>query len=115
MARQGKETDSPAKTAIRKAKKAAAAKSRQDLAGAFATKTVKVSYDIDLDAVDKSPTQIPRKPVMIPASSLAPQNPPTKAQGDFKDPPEEVEIDMHDPPLHHKTRQICPFQQSVLN
>ena len=74
-----------------------AATSRQDLAGAFSTETVKASYDINFDAVDEIPSQIPWKPVTIPASSLAPQNSPAKAQGDFKDPPEEVEIHVYDP------------------
>ena len=71
MARQGK-TESPTKTAARKAKKAAA-KARQDLAGAFATESSKSCFDVDLDAVDESLTQIPKKPDKIPASSTAPQ------------------------------------------
>ena len=72
MARQGKSTDSLTKTATKKAKKVAA-KARQDLARAFATESGKASYDIDLDVIDESPTQIPKKPVIISASSLAPQ------------------------------------------
>ena len=90
MAKQGK-TDSPTKAVIKKAKKAAA-KARQDLAGAFATESRKTSYDVELDAVDESLTQIPKNPNRILASSTAPQYSPAKIQWDLKDPPKEIVI-----------------------
>ena len=96
MGRQGKVTDSPTKTAIKKVKRVAE-KARQDLAGAFATETINASYNTNLDTVDKSPTQIPRKSITIPTSWLAPQNSPAKAQGYFKDPPDEVVTHAHYP------------------
>ena len=83
MARQGKGADSPIKAVFKKVKKAAT-KARQDLAGAFVTKSGKAVFYINLDVVDESPTQISKKSVMIPASSLAPQYSPKKAQAELK-------------------------------
>ena len=46
-------------------------------------------FDIYLDAVDGSPTQIPKNPVIIPALSLAPYSSPAKTQAMLKKPPDE--------------------------
>ena len=70
MACEGKSTESPIKSALKRMK-CAAAKSRQDLAEEFSTKSPKGVYTPDPDAVDVSPVQIPKKSKVIPASSLA--------------------------------------------
>ena len=77
MANKGKGTEVPNKAALKKAKRATK-KARHDRAGAFAAKSRKGVFDIDIDAVDKSPIQIPKKSVMIPALSLVLQSSPTK-------------------------------------
>ena len=74
MARQGKGTESPTKSALKKAKPAAA-KARHDLAGEFSTQSPKDAYTQDLDAVNVSPVQISKKLKVVPASSLAPPSP----------------------------------------
>ena len=74
MARQGKGTESLTKSALKKAKRAAA-KARQDLAGVFATESAKYVNTPDLDVVDASPVQIHKKLDVVPASSLAPPSP----------------------------------------
>ena len=74
MARLGKGTDSPIKIAVKKAKRVAA-KARQDLVEEFKTETPKTAHMPNPDAVDVSPAQIPRKPKVVPASSLAPPSP----------------------------------------
>ena len=85
-----------------------AAKPHQDLAGAFATESSKSSYDVDLDAVDESLTQIPKKPGKIPTSSTAPQYSSVKTQGYLKDPPEEVVIPANftAPPLNQDSADL---------
>ena len=74
MARQGKSTESPTKSALKKAKRAAA-KAYQDLTGEFATESPKDVKTPDLDTVVVSPVQIPKKSDVVPASSLAPSSP----------------------------------------
>ena len=71
MVRQGKSSESLTKSALKKAKRAAA-KAQQDLARVFDTKIDKEANTPDLDAVDVSPVQIPRKTDVASVSSLAP-------------------------------------------
>ena len=54
MARQGKASEFPAKSALKKGKRAAA-KDRKDLAGEFNTATDVKANTPDLDTVDVSP------------------------------------------------------------
>ena len=91
MAKQGKGKESTTKAALKKAKRVAA-KARQDLAGVFTTESGNAVFDIDLDAVEVSPTQIPKKPIMIPAPSLAPHFSPEKDQATLKKPSDKVMI-----------------------
>ena len=74
MAPQGKGTESPNKSNLKKAKRAAA-KSRQDLAGVFDTNSPKDVNMSDLDTVDVSPVQIPRKSNVVPELILATPSP----------------------------------------
>ena len=116
MVKQGK-TDSSTKMAIKKANNTAA-KARQDLAGAFVTESSEASYDFELDVVDESSTQIPKKPDRIPASSTAPQYSPVKAQGGLKNPPDEVVIpaDPTAPPPNQDSADLSiPTIHSRLN
>ena len=77
MARQGKGTESPTKSTLKKAKRTAA-KACQDLTGAFATKSVHDWIKLPQDNIDESPVRIPKKSEVIPASSLAPPSPRVK-------------------------------------
>ena len=71
MARQGKSSESPTKSALKKAKPTAT-KARQDLAGEFDTETDVKDNTPDLDVFDVSLMRIPRKTNLAPVSSLAP-------------------------------------------
>ena len=70
MARQGKTSESPSKSALKKAKRAAA-KAKQDLAKEFATAANIEANTLDLDTVNVIPVQIPRKFDLNSASILA--------------------------------------------
>ena len=108
MARQGKDTKFLTKSALKKAKHAAA-KARQDLAGAFATESVHDIITPPQDSVNKSPVRIPKNPKVITVSSLAPPSPTVKdIQDRLEEPPETVTIpkkSFDPPPLQE------PFQE----
>ena len=92
MARQGKSTESPTKSGLKTAKRAAA-KARQDLIEEFATKSSKDVYTPDTDAVDVSLVRIPKKLKVVPVLSLAPPSPTTQDTQDRSiAPPETVTI-----------------------
>ena len=92
MGRQRNGTESPNKSTLEKAKRAAV-KACQDLAGAFTTESEKDVTGPDLDAVDASPVQIPKKSVMIPASSPDPHSSSSKVtHASLQKPPETVTI-----------------------
>ena len=74
MARLGKSTDSPSKSASKNSKRAAT-KAKQDLDEEFASKIPKTAYVPNPVAVDANPVQIPRKPKVVPVLSLAPPSP----------------------------------------
>ena len=107
MARLGKWTDSPGKSAVKK-EKHAAEKAKQDLAEEFQTETPKTTHVTNPDTVDSSPIQIPRKFKVVPASSLTP---PSLTVQDIQDrsmvPPETGTIPSQcfaPPPVQDSTR-----------
>ena len=80
MARQSASKDSLAKISAKKTKRLAAAKAMLDLDEEFSS--VRIKAENELAAVDASPVQIPKKPVVVPASSLAP---PPRTSQDIQD------------------------------
>ena len=80
MARLGKSQDSPSKSASKKAKRAAA-KAKLDIDMEFSSDNP-ITAENEPVAIGASPAQIPRKPKVIPASSVAPPSPKT---GDYQD------------------------------
>ena len=120
MALLGKITDSPSKSAVKKAK-CAAAKSKQDLDEEFTSETPKTVYVPDPVALNASPVQIPRKPKVVPASSLALSSPTTQdTQERSCKPPETVTIPSRSfapPPIQDSARDnlSVPTIRSRLN
>ena len=74
MPSQGKSNKSPTKSALKKAKRAAA-RARQDLAWVFDTESDKDTNTPDLDDIDVVPVRIPKKSDVDPAYCLAPPAP----------------------------------------
>ena len=80
MARQPVSKDSPAKISAKKVKRLAAAKVMLDLDKEFSS--IRTKTEKELAAVDAHPVQMSKKPVVVPALSLAP---PLRTEQDIQD------------------------------
>ena len=101
-----KGTGSSTKSSQKKAKRAAA-KARQDIAGALPTKSVRDAIKPPQDTVYKIPERIPKKSEVIPVLSLAPPSPRAKdTQERLENPSETVTI----PSQSFAPPPLCPFK-----
>ena len=92
---------SPRQKSAQKKAKRAASKARQDLAGVFATKSVRDAIKLSLDKVDESPVSIPKKFEVVPVASLALPFPTAK----------DTQERLENPPKHrnHPEPVLCPL------
>ena len=114
MARLGKTSDSPSKSASKKAKRVTA-KAKQNLEEEFSSGNPKTAQP-DPVAGDTSPAQIPRKLNVVPVLGLAPPSPTAEDTQDVScKPPDTITIPSRfsTPPPIQDSVTLSSYQRSV--